>query len=312
MHDNDPRNAAEITLLEDSVWASDLAVALDAELSGPDVPIAGVGTYGSRVRHSLSYQSSPSQIEEEVERAVLCSREAAASISASTRLIVQDPRAAFMRFLSKAKPDWEKTTALQAERMDVCSGTYEAHRTALIEEGTVIAGGVLIEPYAVIRRGTIIGDNTIIASGSIVGAHGPAVHKCVDGRVLSWARIHFGTVQMGRNCELGSHAVVLKAMLGRTRISDHVILGNMVHIGHGADIGDRAWMAASVTVCGHAFIDCDVSIGAGATIRDNVRIGAGASVGMGSVVVGTVRPGTSVLGVPAKETGQSFQSGPQL
>jgi serine acetyltransferase len=84
----------------------------------------------------------------------------------------------------------------------------------------------------------------------------------------------------------------------------------MVLIGHGADIGERVWMAARVTVCGHVFIDREVSIGAGTTIRDNVDIGTAASIGMGSVVVGSIAPGKSVLGVPAKETEKAFQSGP--
>jgi UDP-3-O-[3-hydroxymyristoyl] glucosamine N-acyltransferase len=217
-----------------------------------------------------------------------------------------------MRFLSKATPDWKKTTALQAEKMGVLSGKYDAHRTALIEEETVIAKGVEVEPYAVIRRGTIIGEDTIISSGSIIGAHGPAIHKCSDGRSLSWAKIHFGTVQLGSHCEFGAHSVILRAMLGRTRIGNNVILGNLVHIGHGADIGEGVWMAARVTICGHVFIDRQVSIGAGTTIRDNVDIGAGASVGMGSVVVGSVAPGKCVLGVPAKEAEKAFQSGPGL
>lgn len=310
MRNADPRDAPEITLLEESIYASDLASTLGAELVGPNTQIVGVGTYGSRVPQSLSYQGNAPEREGDVERTVICRRETVDSISASTKIITKDPRQAFMRFLAKAKPDWTRTANLQAEKMGVSSGHHDAHRSALIEDGTVIAKGVVIEPNAVILQGSIIGEDTIIASGSIIGAHGPAIYRCEDGTVLSWAKIHFGTVQIGSHCEIGFQAVVLRAMLGRTRICNNVILGNVVHVGHGVHIGERVWMAARVTVCGHAFIDSEVSIGAGATIRDNVYIGTGASIGMGSAVVASIAPGKCVLGVPAKETDKPFHSGP--
>jgi UDP-3-O-[3-hydroxymyristoyl] glucosamine N-acyltransferase len=207
-----------------------------------------------------------------------------------------------MRLLSTIEADWQRTVNSQADKMGIAAGKYEAHPTALVEHGTVIGKGVVVEPLAAIMRGAVIGENTLVSSGAIVGAHGPALYKCLDGTTLSWARIHFGTVQIGSQCELGSQTIVLKAMLGRTRMENNVVLGNMVHIGHGAYVGERVWMAARVTVCGHAFINHDVSIGAGSTIRDNVHIGPAASVGMGSVVVSSVPAGKTVLGVPAKES----------
>jgi UDP-3-O-[3-hydroxymyristoyl] glucosamine N-acyltransferase len=299
MRNDDPRNARAITFLERRV-------------SGPDTFIVGVGTYGSRVAHSLSYQSLGAPAEDSLERTVICSRQVADSVSASTKLIVEDPREAFMRFLSRARPDWKRTATAQADDMGVSPGPYDAHRTALVEEGAVVAKGVVLEPYVVIGRGTVVGDETIISTASVIGAHGPAIYKCADGTILSWARMHVGTAQIGKQCEIGAHNVILRGMLGRTRIANNAILGNMVHIGHGVDVGERVWMAASVTVCGHASIAHDVSIGAGATIRDNVDIGAGASIGMGSVVVGSVAPGKSVRGVPARETNEAFHSGPTL
>jgi UDP-3-O-[3-hydroxymyristoyl] glucosamine N-acyltransferase len=313
MRKYDPRNEPEITFLAETCKASDVAKSVNAQLIGSNIPIFGVAAFGAQVLNSLSYQSIQPQADKNdsaQERVVLCTEKIASSISASTKLIVNDPREAFMRFLLKSKPDWKKTIKQKAERMGIESGYCEIDKTALIERDTVIGRGAIIEPFVVVKSGVIVGENTLVSSGSILGAHGPALYKTRNKEVLSYARIHFGTLIIGNGCEIGANTVILRGMLGRTYIGCNTVLGNMVHIGHGCEIRKRVWMAARVTVCGHVFIDSDVSIGAGATIRDNVDIGRNASIGMGSVVISNVDVGKSVLGVPAKNKGMSFQSGP--
>lgn len=315
MRPYDPRNAPEITFLREKCSASDIARSINANLVGRDIPIFGIATFGAKMRNSLSYQIAQpnSKISDETEeRAVLCTELVAPSILASTKLVVGDPREAFIRFLLKAKLDWKKTVTLQADRNDVRPGYCEIAKAALVEEDTIIGRGTVIESHAVVKRGVIIGENSLISSGSILGAHGPATYRTRDYEILSHAKIHVGTLIIGNECEVGANSVILRAMLGRTFIGDKTILGNMVHIGHGCEIRERVWMAAGVTVCGHVFIDADVSVGAGATLRDNIDIGRNASIGMGSVVVKSVASKTSVLGVPAKERGTTLKSSPHL
>ena len=100
--------------------------------------------------------------------------------------------------------------------------------------------------------------------------------------------------------EIGNGSILLKALLGRTHIGRDTILGNLVHIGHGCEVGKNVWMAARVTVCGHVKIENDVELGAGATIRDNITIGHNTKVAMGSVVINDVENNKLVAGVPAK------------
>ena len=194
--------------------------------------------------------------------------------------------------------------------MGINTGHCDIDKTALIEEETIIGRGSIIEPYVVVKKGVIVGENTLVSAGSILGAHGQAIYKTQKNEVLSYAKIHFGTLIIGNDCEIGANSTLSRGMLGRSYIGHKTILGNMVQIGHGCEIREKVWMAPRVTVCGHVFIDSDVSIGAGATIRDNVDIGRSASIGMGSVVVSNVDAGKSVLGIPAKEKRMSFQSGP--
>lgn len=297
----DPRSAPLKTYIMPRQRALRIAEFVNGRLLGENIEVDGVATYSANCPSSLSYQSVAPAVVERRERAVICRADIAREVEASTKILVDDPREAFIRFLFSVHPDWERTVAAQAEALGIQRGKSAVHETAVVERGAIIGKGCVIEPLAVIKRGTIVGEDSYVAAGAILGAQGPALHKTKSNEVLSLVKVHFGTLHIGRNVEIGAASVVLRGILGRTYIGENTILGNMVHIGHGAEVRENVWMAARVTICGHAFIDSHVSIGAGATVRDNVDIGRAASVGMGSVVVRSVQADTSVVGVPAKE-----------
>ncbi|GMU41968.1 MAG: hypothetical protein AMXMBFR23_28340 [Chloroflexota bacterium] len=93
------------------------------------------------------------------------------------------------------------------------------------------------------------------------------------------------------------------ATIGRSLFIDH---GMGVVIGETAVIGDRCHLLQGVTLGGtstrrekrHPTLADDVLVGAGAKIIGAVTIGAGAKIGAGSVVVQSVPPGATVVGVP--------------
>jgi UDP-3-O-[3-hydroxymyristoyl] glucosamine N-acyltransferase len=296
--------------------AAELGSAMPAELVGDSaVPVIGIATFGAGAGHSLSYQAREPEgpAGGAAERTVICGRSYHRSIGAAARIIVEDPRAAFMivleRLLATAGLDFERTLAAQAAGVE--PGEYEAHPSAVIESPVIIGRGVVLGPHVVVRKGVVIGAGTIVAPGTVIGERGPAVHKGQDGRARSWATLHVGTTHIGPECEIGTHGVILRGILGQTRIGRGTILGNVVHIGHGADIGERVWMAAGVVVCGHAVIGDRAALGAGTIVRDNVRVGTDASVGMGSVVVKQVGDGQSVLGNPARAVERRLKPAPE-
>lgn len=92
---------------------------------------------------------------------------------------------------------------------------------------------------------------------------------------------------VNRGAELGDHAVVNSGAV----VEHDVVVGLGVHvapgavIGGGTRIGDWAWL------------------GLGCRVRDHVVVGAGAIVAMAAAVVGSVEPGTTVAGVPARRFG---------
>ncbi len=119
------------------------------------------------------------------------------------------------------------------------------------------------------------------------GLRGPARLLSHIGRMLTGIEIHPG------------------AILGRRLFIDH---GMGVVIGETAEIGDDVLIYHGVTLGGlsgqpgkrHPTIEDRVTIGAGAQVLGPIRIGRGARVGANAVVVAEVRPGCTVVGIPAR------------
>ena len=99
------------------------------------------------------------------------------------------------------------------------------------------------------------------------------------------------------------------ATLGRRVFIDH---GMGVVIGETAEVGDDVLMYQGVVLGGtslhkekrHPTIGKNVTIGSGAIVLGPIVVGDNARVGAGSVVVRAVPPGATVVGVPARLTGQ--------
>lgn len=95
------------------------------------------------------------------------------------------------------------------------------------------------------------------------------------------------------------------ATIGRRLFIDH---GMGVVIGETAEIGDDVLIYQAVTLGGtglhpgkrHPTIGNNVVIGAGAKVLGDILIGDRSKVGAGSVVVKSVPPDSTVVGIPAK------------
>jgi len=95
------------------------------------------------------------------------------------------------------------------------------------------------------------------------------------------------------------------ARIGRRLVIDH---GMGVVIGETAEIGDDVTLYHQVTLGGislapgkrHPTIGNNVIIGAGAKVLGNITVGADARVGSNAVVLESVLPGATVVGIPAR------------
>ena len=89
-------------------------------------------------------------------------------------------------------------------------------------------------------------------------------------------------------------------------------------IGETAVIGENVSLLHSVTLGGtgaqagdrHPKIRCGVLIAAGAKVLGNIEVGEGAKIGAGSLVLDSVLPHTTVVGVPARVVGVPGEAEP--
>ena len=138
----------------------------------------------------------------------------------------------------------------------------------------------------------------------------PGVHTLILHRVASalWrmrlttpARFvsHIGRFLTGIEVHPG-------AQIGRRVFIDH---GMGVVIGETAIVGDDCTIYQGVTLGGtsltrgakrHPTLEAGVVVGAGAKVLGSFTVGAGARIGSNSVVVKTVPPGATAVGIPAR------------
>ena len=91
-------------------------------------------------------------------------------------------------------------------------------------------------------------------------------------------------------------------------------------VGETAVIGDNVSILHSVTLGGigsesgnrHPKIGSGVLIAAGAKVLGNISVGKGAKIGAGSLVMDSVKPYSTVVGVPAKVVGENKNEIPAL
>uniref|UniRef100_A0A0G4IDD1 serine O-acetyltransferase n=1 Tax=Chromera velia CCMP2878 TaxID=1169474 RepID=A0A0G4IDD1_9ALVE len=123
----------------------------------------------------------------------------------------------------------------------------------------------------------------------------------------AWLRghVHLALWLQSRVSEVCGVDIHPGATIGCGVMFDH---GTGIVIGETAKIGDGSTLLHGVTLGGtgkergdrHPKLGRNVLIGAGATILGNISVGDDARVGAGSVVLRSVPPGATAVGVPAK------------
>lgn len=110
------------------------------------------------------------------------------------------------------------------------------------------------------------------------------------------------TAVLGNNVKLGQGCVICQNVI----ITSDVTIGNfvsinvLVAIGHDVILGEGCTLYSFVNVNGFVKLGRGVEIGSHGTILPGAVVGDFATVGAGSVVLKHVKPGSTVLGVPAK------------
>ncbi|MDR1675082.1 MAG: N-acetyltransferase, partial [Tannerella sp.] len=161
--------------------------------------------------------------------------------------------------------------------------TYQAHETAVIEEGCVIGEGTRIWHFSHIMKGCRIGTDCTIGQNVVVS---PEVVLGNRVKVQNNVSVYTGVV-CGDEVFLGPSCVFTNVMNPRSAISRR-----------------QEYQPT--------FVEKGASIGANATVLCGRRIGAYAMVGAGAVVTKDILPYALVVGNPACQTGWVSEYGHRL
>ncbi len=86
----------------------------------------------------------------------------------------------------------------------------------------------------------------------------------------------------------------------KVRIGNGCVISLSATVAHESQVGDGVYIAPGATLCGLVSVEENAYIGSNATILPRITIGKGSVVGAGAVVTRNVKPGTTVVGNPAR------------
>jgi UDP-3-O-[3-hydroxymyristoyl] glucosamine N-acyltransferase len=207
----------------------------------------------------------------------------------------------------------------------------EIHPTAVIHPTAKVGDSVYIGPHVVIQAEAIIGDQVcihpnvvvypqvrignrtilhanctiqersrigadcVIHSGVVIGAEGFGFVPTPQG----WYKMQqSGYVVLEDGVEVGCNSTVDRPSVGETRIASQTKLDNLVHIGHGCQIGYGCAFAAQVGLAGGVEVGNRVILAGQVGVANNATLGDGAIASSKTGVHGHIEPGQVVSGYP--------------
>ncbi|MEW6208299.1 MAG: UDP-3-O-(3-hydroxymyristoyl)glucosamine N-acyltransferase [Acidobacteriota bacterium] len=203
---------------------------------------------------------------------------------------------------------WIASSARLGERVSV--GAF-----CFVGEEAVLEDDVIIGPHCVIHQGVTIGEKTIIHSGCAIRERATIGRRCIiqnnavigsDGFGFArrddgtWHKIfQAGTVVIEDDVEVGAGSTIDRATLGETRIKSGTKLDNLVHVGHGCEVGRDTLLCAQVGLAGSTTVGNKVILAGQVGAAGHLTIGDGVTATAQSGIPGSIEPNTWVSGSPA-------------
>lgn len=185
---------------------------------------------------------------------------------------------------------------------------------AVIEADVQIGDRVCVYPHVVIYPQAKIGDRTtlhanctvseraqigadcVIHSGAVIGAEGFGFVPISTG----WYKMEqSGITVLEDGVEVGCNTTIDRPAVGETRIGKQTKLDNLVHIGHGCQIGANCAIAAQVGLAGGVKLGDRVILAGQVGIANQAKIGNGAIASAKAGIHHDIEPGEIVSGSPA-------------
>jgi UDP-3-O-[3-hydroxymyristoyl] glucosamine N-acyltransferase len=176
--------------------------------------------------------------------------------------------------------------------------TVRVGANAVIEAGAEVGEGSWIGPGAVICGCARLGRFVRIGPNAVIGHEG---FGFVPSTPIPTRIRHVGNVVIEDFVDIGACACVDRGTLGSTVIRAGAKIDNLVQVGHNAEVGRGALIAAQSGLAGSTRIGDGAMLGGQAGVADHRSVGAGARVAGQSGVTRDVEDGETVAGTPAMQ-----------
>jgi UDP-3-O-[3-hydroxymyristoyl] glucosamine N-acyltransferase len=301
----------------------DLARQLGCDLEGdPTIEITGPAPIGEAGPTEVTFVANPryqSKLKGLQAAAVILAPGTEASGVAVLRST--QPYAAFVRLLTlfhepyRPRPGIDQTARIAPSARigpGVSIGAY-----VVIGDDVTIGADARIDPHVVIYPGVTIGDrftahagvvvrerstighDVTLQSGVVIGGDGFGYLPDEKGAVHAIPQT--GGVVLEDGVEVGANTTIDRATVGVTRIRRSAKIDNLVQIGHGCEVGERALLAAQVGLAGSTQIGAGAQLGGQVGAAGHLTIGEGARIAAQSGVPNDIEPGAVYSGYPAVE-----------
>lgn len=292
---------------------------------GDNVELTGVAAVDAAIAGQISYIEGAkfaAQVQTTAASALILPKDTALQTSTSDRGIAwiesPEPRLLFAQAIALFYQPFRLAPSIHPSAV-IDPSVQLGHEVAIgahvvIQGGVTIGDRVCIHPNVVVYPDAKIGDRTVlhancvihertqlgadcvIHAGAVIGSEGFGFVPTREG----WYKMEqSGYVVLEDGVEVGCNSTVDRPAVGNTRIGRNTKLDNLVHIGHGCQIGQGCAIAAQVGLAGGVEVGDRAILAGQVGAANNAKIGAGAIATSKTGVHGTVEAGQIVSGYPA-------------
>lgn len=237
---------------------------------------------------------------------------------------VKDPKMAFLVLYNvlnkyKMRKAFTDPTAVISDDVKIGKNVWIGSHV-FVDNGVVLDDEVIIDSNSVIKKNcrigcrshiypnvtlyakTILGKNVTIHSGSVIGADGFGYMK--EGAVI-YKFPQLGKVIIEDDVEIGANTTIDRGSLSDTVIGTGTKIDNLCQIAHNVKIGKNVLIAALTGISGSTVIKDNVTMGGQVGVTDNITIYEDVRIAAKSGIIGDVKKGETVWGIPARPIGQT-------
>ncbi|MCR4942323.1 MAG: acyl-ACP--UDP-N-acetylglucosamine O-acyltransferase [Campylobacter sp.] len=176
------------------------------------------------------------------------------------------------------------------------------HKTAVVEDGAIIADGAVIEAYAYVSRDAVLGENVIVKQGARIlgktqiGDNSRIFSYAIVGDIpqdISYTGEEDTGVVIGKNATIREFCTINSGTHkgdGLTRIGDNAFIMAYCHIAHDCRVGSNVILANNATLAGHVEMGDYAVVGGLTPVHQFVKIGESCMIAGASALSQDVVP----------------------